>query len=103
MSDISGTAISPPYVDANGAGLILTISSAVLMPRDEFSGEIPYKVFGVMGADLHLRDFDQYLTSSFPECDKKMSWSCIAIDTSGKMSRLKTSISDPKLPFCCFY
>jgi len=82
----SGTAVSPPYLDANGAGLVLTVSSAVLAPRDQDSDELPYKMFGVMGADIEMNDFNHYMMSSFPECGGNMTvltWSCIAIDTAG--------------------
>ena len=79
---ISGTAISTPYLNANGQGLVLTVSSTVLVPHDQDSSGHSYKVFGVLGADLELHKFDRYLVSSFPECDQI--WSCIAIDTSGK-------------------
>ena len=78
---MNAAAVSPPYLDANGGGLVLTLSSAIMIPKEKHSSDQAHNIFGVMGADILLEDFQQLLFGSFPHCEENIS--CIAIDTSG--------------------
>lgn len=78
-----GVAISPPYLDANGAGLVITISSAITTNEIRTSSVQSRHLLGVMGADIHLSYLEELIKNSFSSCRNDSFHSCIAVDMSG--------------------
>ncbi|XP_048587905.1 VWFA and cache domain-containing protein 1 [Nematostella vectensis] len=66
--------LSTPYIDAFGAGLVITLSHTVTKGQGE--------VFGVMGADFTLRFFHRMLGDTYIKC-KDPSFKCFIMDSSG--------------------
>lgn len=79
-------AVSPPYLDASGAGVVVTITQPVTIPtlptEDGTEPETKHLV-GVMGGDLRLRFLETILRSTVNDCKRNSGFECILIDLAG--------------------
>nr|CAB3227392.1 VWFA and cache domain-containing protein 1-like [Phallusia mammillata] len=85
LHDAVLAAVSPPYLDANGQGLVITVSRGIVEPPptgQTESKERPPHVFGVMGADIFLSYLENLLKETVAECNEK-SQTCMVLDKSG--------------------
>jgi Mg-chelatase subunit ChlD len=75
--------LSTPYVDASGAGLVVTLSRAILKPTLNSVDPEDQQVAAVMGVDFRLPALQTILQASVPGCAESDSARCFLLDFSG--------------------
>ncbi|XP_032221259.2 VWFA and cache domain-containing protein 1 [Nematostella vectensis] len=81
QSNIDKLALSKPYVDAAGAGLVITAAQTIFKVRENQHATAD-DVIAVMGADFPLPYFKKILGDTYPLC-KSSSYTCFVMDRSG--------------------
>lgn len=72
-----GLAVSSPYMDANGGGLVISLSRAVVIGDD-------HQLLGVVGADVKLEALRSFLYASLNDCNSPQN-RCLLIDSAGNV------------------
>ncbi|KAI0211086.1 hypothetical protein LSAT2_004101 [Lamellibrachia satsuma] len=76
------TVLTPPYVDALGNGIVLSLCRALYQSRDSGTHSTEDTVVGVIAMDFKLANIKEMLAKLFKACDSKAT-SCFLVDTSG--------------------
>lgn len=92
-------AISPPYLDATGAGVIITISQAIVTPVSYGSGTTAWHIVGVVGGDLKLSHLKQLLHQSEVDCQERNGFTCILMDLAGSLAFSQSYIVPARFRF----
>jgi Mg-chelatase subunit ChlD len=74
---LEGYSVSPPYVDASGNGIVLTLSRPFFLGDPEVQTPT---VYGVLGVDFSLNQFGNFLLQAMPQCKNSR---CMIMDASG--------------------
>jgi len=82
LSNTGLVALSTPYIDAFGAGVVITASHTVYRGESEHKRGTSDEVMGVMGADFPLSYFQKLLTDTYPKC-QEANFDCFVLDTAG--------------------
>ncbi|KAL9960908.1 hypothetical protein ACROYT_G034416 [Oculina patagonica] len=85
LSAISNTgliALSTPYIDAAGTGVVITASHSIYRGEINSQHTTNDQVIGVVGADFPLSYFRKLLTDTYPKC-KESNYDCFVLDGAG--------------------
>lgn len=77
-----GTVISPAYIDAFGAGYVITLSHVVYEGRSSGHHKSTDYILGVMGIDIKMSNFYFQMKNTMKECLSSKT-TCLMIDKSG--------------------
>lgn len=89
-----GIVISPAYVDAFGAGVIVTLSKVVYEGRQSGERKSADYILGVMGIDIKMTKFYYDMVEKVNDC-KDSRKSCMMIDKSGLVIVHKKWVEGP--------
>ncbi|KAI0211084.1 VWFA and cache domain-containing protein 1 [Lamellibrachia satsuma] len=76
------TVLTPPYIDALGNGIVLTLCRALYQSRESGTHSTKDTVVGVVAMDFKLANIKKMLAKLFKPCDSDET-SCFLVDTSG--------------------
>nr|XP_039264048.1 VWFA and cache domain-containing protein 1-like isoform X1 [Styela clava] len=76
-------AVSPPYLDASGAGVVVTITQPIVVSATKDTDKVSKQVVGVMGGDMRIRFLESILRSTVKDCKRDSGFECILIDLAG--------------------
>lgn len=91
-----GIVISPAYVDAFGAGLVVTFSHVIYQGSSKKSHDSNDYILGVMGIDIKVDSFYKELRKTIKECQEPVK-SCLMIDKSGLVIVHQDWIKNPNI------
>ncbi|KAL9960925.1 hypothetical protein ACROYT_G034433 [Oculina patagonica] len=82
LSNTGLVALSTPYIDAFGAGVVITAAHTIYRGEVNSQHNPNDKVIGVMGADFPLSYFQKLLTDTYPKCEES-NYDCFVLDGAG--------------------
>ncbi|XP_068693104.1 VWFA and cache domain-containing protein 1-like [Montipora foliosa] len=82
LSNKGLVALSTPYIDAFGAGVVITAAHTIYRGERSSQRTTNDKVIAVMGADFPLSYFQKLLTDTYPKC-KENNFDCFVLDAAG--------------------